>query len=603
MLVAALGLFAYCNTFNVPFHFDDISNIVENVTITDMDYFTSPSKREVLLKHTAFRSRFVGYLSFALNYRMHGLDVMGFHITNLAIHIMNALLLYTLVMLTFRTPRIRESYLIKHSGAIALMSALLFVSHPVQTQAVTYIVQRFASLAVTFYLISLVAYAKSRLSGRKTTCIMYYALSIASAVLAMKTKQTAFTLPVMAALYEFVFFKGRAARRLLGLIPLFLTMPIIPAALIDADTPLGEIMGEADEKTRGFDISRPEYLLTEFRVIISYVRLLLLPVNQNLDYDYPVYGALLEPAVLASFLALVLVLGLGLYLTLRSRNGNEGRLVAFGIFWFFLALSVESSPIPLHVIYEHRVYLPSAGVFFSLSTAAVILFSRLDSRIAQAAFTLLVASIILALSTATLARNGTWGREVSLWEDVVRKSPFKARGYYNLGRGYGSAGKTDRAIEHLINAVELRPDYYEAHINLGVAYEQKGLIDNAIEQYRTALELGRGKMASPELNPDYSDIYAYLGVAYGKKGLINKATDHLRMAIEINPGNARAHLDLGTAYFRDGQAERAIEQYTAALELRPYDPQIHTNLGLVYKKLGRDNKAAEHFLKAKGIIR
>jgi hypothetical protein len=136
-LVAFLGLFAYSNTFEVPFHFDDKIMVIENPTVKNFQYFTDPSKAKDFQSYSGFISRYVGYLSFALNYNLHGLDVTGYHVTNLAIHIVNALLVYLIVLLTFRTPRMKESRAAAGAGYIALFSALLFVSHPVQTQAVS----------------------------------------------------------------------------------------------------------------------------------------------------------------------------------------------------------------------------------------------------------------------------------------------------------------------------------------------------------------------------------------------------------------------------------------------------------------------------------
>jgi hypothetical protein len=271
-----------------------------------MDYFQDTSKAEGMFLYDLLKTRYIGYLSFALNYRLGGLDVEGYHIVNIAIHIINALLLYLLVLLTFRTPRMQGSYLEKHSGAVALMSALLFVCHPVQTQAVTYISQRFASMAAMFYLGSVVAWAASRLSGKKTSRIALYVISILSAVLAMKTKETAFTLPLAVAMYEFMFFKRRK-RRIVMLIPLLLTMLIIPLGLMNTGASPGEMMDSVSEAARapGSELSRSQYLLTQFTVIPRYVYLIFFPINQNLDYDWPVYDSFLEPGVFLSFMFLV----------------------------------------------------------------------------------------------------------------------------------------------------------------------------------------------------------------------------------------------------------------------------------------------------------
>jgi hypothetical protein len=184
VLIAAVALLAYSNTFNASFHFDDNINIVETPIIKDAGYFFAPSKAAGFSKYAAFIRRYVGYLTFALNYNLHGLDVTGYHVTNLAIHIVNAFLVYLIVLLTFRTPRMKDSRAAAGAGYIALLSALLFVSHPVQTQAVTYIIQRFASLAACFYLASLTCYITARLSAKSTPRLSFYVLSFLFAVLA-----------------------------------------------------------------------------------------------------------------------------------------------------------------------------------------------------------------------------------------------------------------------------------------------------------------------------------------------------------------------------------------------------------------------------------
>jgi hypothetical protein len=169
LLIVTLSLIAYSNTFSVPFHFDDKSVIVENPAIKDLQYFSSPSKVKAFTEHFGyhtFRSRYIGYLTFALNYSIHGLDTTGYHIVNLVIHVCTSLLVYLLVHLTFKTSFLLTSKLRDYSQQIALFAALLFACHPVQTEAVTYIWQRVASLATMFYLLSLTAPATRSVRSR-----------------------------------------------------------------------------------------------------------------------------------------------------------------------------------------------------------------------------------------------------------------------------------------------------------------------------------------------------------------------------------------------------------------------------------------------------
>ncbi|MBI4824287.1 MAG: hypothetical protein HY805_08690 [Nitrospirae bacterium] len=325
--------------------------------------------------------------------------------------------MYFLVVLTFRTPFLSLRGTGSRSNLIALFSSLLFVSHPIQTEAVTYIFQRLASLCAFFYLLSLVFYIKWRLgvkekspspviargdspeaiSGIATpsarndrgeidkkiiTALLLYLGSLLSAILAMKTKENAFTLPVVIMLYEFFFFKGSLGKRILYLIPFLLTMLIIPFSLIGIDKPVGEIISGVEPATRGYgEISRQDYLFTQFRVITTYIRLLFLPINQNIGYDYPVYHSFFEVQVFLSFLFLLSIFGFAVYLYVRSKSSPISRLIAFGVFWFFITLSVESSIIPLPMwINEYRVYLPSVGALVAVTSSIFILVEKIKNR-------------------------------------------------------------------------------------------------------------------------------------------------------------------------------------------------------------------------------
>lgn len=620
-LIAVLGILIYSNTFNAPFQWDEGEFITENAIVKDLAFFLEPSKANGLEFYTALEGRYIGFLTFALDYKLHGLDATGYHIVNLAIHILNALLFYSLVILTFRTPFMRKSSLAAHFRYIALLASLLFVSHPIQTEAVTYVFQRLASLMAFFYLLSLTAYIKARLSNRNVSKYAFYVLSLVSALLAMKTKENAFTLPFVIAIYEFLFFAGPKRFRILYLIPLLLTLLIVPLALIDMDKPVGEIIGGISPATRGNqEISRADYLFTQFRVVVTYIRLLFLPVNQNLVYDYPVFHSFFNPQVFLSFLFLSSIFSLGIYLLYRSKSRPDLRVSAFGVFWFFITLSVESSIIPIQmVICEYRVYLPSVGFFAALSTVISLIFHRWRrSRIPVFVGMFLIIAI---LSYATYARNTVWGSRISLWEDVVRKSPWKAEAHNNLGNAYTSKGLTDKAVEHYRTALILQPDDAVAYNNLGSAYAAKGMTDKAIEYFQTAIRLtpdyalayynlgliyknyGNGShekaiehyQAAVRLKPDYAEAYYNLGLAYQANGLFDKAVEQYQIAIRLKPDFAPAYADLGVAHYSKGSTDKAIEYYLTALKLKPDIATAHYNLGTAYGSKGMTDKAIEHF--------
>jgi tetratricopeptide (TPR) repeat protein len=587
----------------VPFQYDDKPVIVNNPIVKDLNYFIEPSKASDFKGHfeyKKFRNRYIGYLTFALNYKFHGLDVTGYHIVNLLIHIINSLIVYFFLFLTFQTPYMRKSRVRDYAGYISFFSALLFAVHPIQTEAVTYIWQRVTALTAMFYLLSLTAYIKARIGSHKTELHVkesgrwtrkqgfYYVTAVIFAVLAMKTKEIAFTLPITIALYEIIFLEGSLRKRVLYLAPLFLTMILIPISHIDLDKPIDEFMGSVSEATRDkSELSRLDYLLTEYRVIITYLRLVFVPVNQNLGYDYPLYSSFFDHRVFLSFLFLLLIFGLGIFLLCRYRKKvAHTRLIAFGIFWFFITLSVESSIIPIRgVIFEYRMYLPSIGIFASVVTIIFSGASKIKERWKMTVVTTVLFLFIVSvlLSMTTYARNKVWKSEISLWSDVVSKSPESIDARYSLGNAYRDAGFYHKAITEYKIVADKSPDN-GIYNNLGLAYQATGLINKAVEYYTLATEV----------NPE--DALAYSNIAYihFSSGQYDKAIDLYKLAIKINPNIFGIHANLGSVYWSNNLLDEAIKEYETAIRLSPYSSYLHLNLGNIYRSKGQVNKAAQH---------
>lgn len=625
LFIIFLGLLVYSNTLHVPFVFDDIPNITGNLLIQNPSLFADPLRycsqvppgTEAAVACGTYKSRFVGYLTLAVNHRLHGLDVMGYHLTNIGIHIINGLLVYFLVLLTFRTPRLQgqgDAF----GPSVALFTALFFVCHPVQTQAVTYIVQRFASLATLFYLLSLVLYVKARL--RQTTnggagffsasALTFYFLSLVSAVCAMKTKEMAFTLPLVISLYELMFFEGKALKRILFLLPPLLTMLIIPLSLVGLHRPLGEVIGDVSEATRvQTEMSRWDYLFTQFRVIVTYIRLIFVPVGQNLDYDYPVYHSFFDPSVSFSFLFLLSIFGLGVYCLYRSRITHHAlRLTAFGIFWFFITLSVESSIIPIQdVIFEHRLYLPSVGAFLAITTAVFLAGEKLKTRgqAAWKAIPVALSLIIVFLAGAAYARNRVWQDDVTLWSDVTAKSPNNARAYNNLGIGYQKRNEMGKAMEMYEKATTLIPPFIDSYYNLGfvhfffsrydkgyynlgIYYFKKGHYEEALRNYTKAIGA----------NQNFGEVYNSRGIVYAAMGRYDDALSDYTRAMSIDPKSAGPHNNRGVLYAGKGLYREALEDLDTAIDLDPNYADAYYNRGVVLARSARIDRASSDFRKA-----
>lgn len=568
LIIILLGLIAYSNTFNAPFVFDDISSITENPAIKKLDSFWPPSG-----------VRWFGHLTFAINYRLGGLSPIGYHTVNLAIHMLNAFLVYRLVELTLRTPFVISTN--KGHGynfsLVAFFSSLLFLCHPIQTQAVTYIVQRFTSLATLFYLLSLVTYIQFRFyalleSQKMRTAAKKYmmlGLSLVSAILAMKTKEIAFTLPALLVIYEFMFFEGKIKKKILYLIPFIPTMLIIPLTLTRASGPLAMKNGIYETIANVAEtqsISRLDYLYTQFRVIMTYIRLLLFPVNQNLDYDYPIYNSFFKPDVLLPFIFLLSVLSVAICLYRLSQKTTTKdrlwfRLISFGIFWFFITLSVESSIIPIRdVIFEHRVYLPSVGFFIVLSSAIGLGVARWGNRVANAykILTFIMVAVVVSFSVATYARNSVWQEEISLWEDASRKAPGKIRPLNNLGIVYFEKGDLERAIAVYERALSIDPCHTTLY-NVSTVYREMGLLNESVAALKDAISLNRWN----------SKYYVNLGNTLSLIGKDNEAIESYKSALSVNQDDAKANYNLAATLEKIGKLEAAAQSYEKALEIQP----------------------------------
>jgi tetratricopeptide (TPR) repeat protein len=566
-IILLAGVAAYSDSLNCSFHFDDETSIIYNQSIRN------PWDWKAIWTSTP--TRFVTYWTFALNRSIGGLDVLGYHLVNLALHLGTALLVWWLAFLTFRTPSIKNTPLARHSKEIALFAGLLFAVHPIQTQAVTYIAQRAASLATLFYTATLLLYCRARLAdqGREGSLRPFwlYAGAGCTAIIGFLTKEIIVTLPFAVLLYEFSFFRsgGRIRWKFLG--GIFLLFAAVLGSLVAKGLiPLADTEG----------ISRVAYLMTEFKVVLIYIKLLILPIGQNLDYDVAISSSFFESSTIIGFLAIVALVLIGLKLF------KDHRVLAFGVFWFLLTLVPESSVFPIRdVIYEHRLYLPMVGCSMLLAALPFSLQRWISARFA---FSLLLL-VVVGFGYLTFERNKVWKDDWTLWNDVIRKSPNKARGYNNRGRAFLDAGAVDRALADFDVALALDPQHGPAYNNRGNAFLLLGQYDKAIEDYDKALEAGVTNTA------ELAQVYYNLGLAYRNKGENDLALQDLNKALSYDPYHAEAYYNRAIVRTARGDYQGALEDYTRTLALTPMNANALNNRGVVYKMLGEYPKAIEDF--------
>lgn len=532
--LAVIGFIVYINSLKGPFVLDDLVYIVENQRITSLANFVAP-----------YGARYVADLSFALNYAASGLTPFDFRLTNIIIHIVNACLVFTLVKAVLSAPALASSNGTVEGGIswkIPALTAFIFLLHPVNTQAVSYIAQRYTSLSALLYLCAVIFYLKSRASVRTNGAVFHYLGSIAMTVLAMKTKESAFTIPVTLALIDLAFYEDKAKNRVYRLIPFFMTLFLIPAELFMPGLFAGSSNHGSTELMHRLKIkdittlSPYQYLITQFRVAVTYLRLLVYPAGLRFDYGLTPYKSMLDSRVLSSLIFVLFIVASAVYMFARttcSRN-TCGVIISCGVFWFFITLSVESSVIPIKdVIFEHRLYLPGAGLMASFSASVFYLSGKAKKAcgsVISYAAAVFIGAILITLGFTTYSRNEVWSNDLLLYRDEVAKGPGQASPHNYLGLAYYRRGMFDDAAAEFRRAVSIDPAFAAAHKNLALGLAAKNDIDGAIAEF-TIVE---------KLVPDYAGSYYNIGLLYLKKGAGAAAAQAFREALRLDPSLADA---------------------------------------------------------------
>ena len=573
-LLALLVALAYANTFQAEWHYDDRPNIVEN------DYVRIPSLAPASLWRAMVQdrgqARFFSNLTFALNYYFNGEEVRGYHLVNLLFHFFSALAVFGLLRLTFR----RANWAEDRRESAALVAAAVWAVHPIQTQAVTYLVQRQAVMASAFMLLTLLAYVAGRESSPPKKNLLYL-LAGMSFVLALGSKEIALATPLLVLLYEiyfsqnfsFAFLRRHPIALALALLALagFLFMFVWPGAL-----------AKLLQGYQAYPFTLSQRLLTEPRVLFQYLALILLPWPSRLsvEHDPAISTSLFSPwTTLPAILTWIVLLALGL------RYARRSPLLSFALLWFLATLFLESSFIPLDLMFEHRLYLPSLAVIAPLIAGLVLYTPRRRATLFS------LGLLVLVLLVSTLARNRVWQTDQGLWRDCVRKTPFQASSFNNLGGFYDRKGQLERAITYYHHAIRLNPQYAMAYFNLGASLQKMGQPDQALAAYSRSVAL----------NPYLVLAYYNRGNLYFRQGRFDLAVSDYSRAVAANPNYAWAYSNRGTAYMNLGQYQRAVADYSQALVITPNDPGDYFNRGNAYHQLGQEDRAQADFEKARAL--
>jgi protein O-mannosyl-transferase len=526
LIVAGVLLFGA--SLNDPFHFDD-------TLITSDSNVTNPARWAHFFN--PFHLRQFTFFTFYLNHLAGGLNPAGFHAVNVAIHIANAVLLF------FLLKRFFEPW-------IAAAAASIFLAHPIQTEAVLYIYQRSALLACFFSLLALIALAEKR-TGWAVLAFFF----------AFESKESALAVPLVVALFaavkpwkEFAATDDQAERRL-RLISVIASVSIIVLLGIFALALLVE------DKTVGINapVNSLRYLLTETRVLYTYLRLLVFPYPQSLEYEFGNAGGVLS------------VLGIILMLMAAWR----WRL--FSVLAFFVLLAPTSSIIPsADAAFEHRLYLPMLAV----SLFAAYFAAKIPRR------TWVVAAVLCILAVLTVRRGTVWSSDAALWEDAATHAPGKARVWFNLGGAYMGTDR-DKAASAFLHALELQPHFPQALYDLGVIEQDKKNWSAALAYYQRAL----GQ------DPHYWPATNNIGNTLFLMGERTRSLEYFERTLRLNPDYWPAQYNIAIVHFMSGRYTDAVPKLSIVLDWRPGFRDARYLLATTFTRIGRGSEANEQWKK------
>lgn len=545
--IVVFGFIAYCNSFSGPFIFDDIFNITQNPNVRSL-WPLSKTMSAPLGLRVAISGRPILCLTLAINYAFGKYSVWGYHLFNLLIHVLCGLTLYGVLCRTFLSKRL-EGRFASHALVLAWITAAFWIVHPIQTGAVTYIIQRGESLMGLFYLLTL--YAAIR-SGQSERPVSWWIIAILCCALGMGTKEVMITAPVVVLLYDRTFIAGDFKEAFRKRWPLYLglTATWIIVAMLLIKGPQGRFVGFS------MGVSALDYALTQSMVIIHYIFLGLWPAKLCFDYSWPVLQDWKE--ALPSIVLILFMVAVTIYGFLRNRTWSF-----LGI-WFFGILSVTSSFVPMsELAFEYRMYLPVLSLILTIVTGAYLVISQLKNRLKMYSWYAYTAVIVIGIvvvglmSWRTILRNRDYRSEIAIWSTVVKQRPNNFRAHVYMGTELRKNGDLDTAIDHYRRAIDIKPDEAGTYSNLGITLAAKGKLDEAIQCYQQALEL----------SPDNAPAHNNLAMAYQRQGRMDEVIFHQREVVRITPYLAGAHNNLGITLLIKGNLDEALEHFKEALRI------------------------------------
>ena len=556
IIIPILGFIVYANSLQSDFIWDDINLIRNNKFIKDwknpVDIFTEDIGEGTDSPYYFYRP--LQILTYRIDYSLWGSETFGFHLTNTILHILMALCIYWLLLLLF------------NDRLLALFTSILYIVHPVHTEAIAYLSGRTDPLGGCFLLLSFIFYIKYHELKKKS----YFAIMAISYVIALLSRENSLILPLLLLCYHYPF------KKRIKIIP-YLTIWLITAAYIVIRVTILSHIVAVLEKDAAFTLI--ERLPGTFNAIINYVRLLILPYDLHMEYGIVRFSFLNIKTIAGIIVTIALIIS-----ALKSRKRYP--LLSFALLWFFITLLLVLNIYPINAyMAEHWLYLPAIGFFLLLAKGLCDLY-RKDKLRKTAIF--LLAIITIGLSYLTIEQNKVWTDSFTFFDYTVKYAPTSWRVYEHLGNAFSIDDNHDEAIDAYTRAVYFNPDHIDGYYNIANELKKAGKYNDAVAFYKMAIDK----------DPEQADAYINLANTYLRFGNAPLAIEMYQKALNIDSENADTYFNLGNAYIAIHDTEKAIINYNKTLQFDPTYTDAYNNLGNTYKLKGDLNKATTQYKKA-----
>jgi Tfp pilus assembly protein PilF len=591
--LSLLILSIYSNSFDCSWHFDDEPNITDNPNLHLKEITWQNLKRALYAdrNNPTVPYRPVACLTLALNHYFGGLNVFGYHLVNVFIHLLSSVFLFLFIYHTLNLPSLRAKYA-PQSYFIALLATTLWAINPMQSQAVNYIVQRMASMAGMFYIMSMYFYLRARTSSTNPRRILLFISCFISFLMALGSKENAAMLPLIIFLYEILIFQQitKQSFRKYGLLFLVFVAAILVLGFAYIYIKGGNVFSFLNGyRNRPFTLA--QRLLTEPRILVFYITLLLYPVPNRLSIAHSIHisTSLIDP--IWTFLSILFILGaIGYSVYLAKRQP----LFSFCILFFILNHVIESTIFPLELIFEHRNYIPSMLFFLPIAIGFASLLELYEKkRVMKCIISAFIVLFIIGLGNSTFMRNFAWKNDKTLWMGAVEKAPDLFRPHHNLGRYYHDHGLRKEAILEYQTALE-KPasdrldENFVTYYNLGKIYGDLRDFEKALSYYYKALSI----------DSQFPHIYNDIAGVFDRRGNYELAYKYLVKAFNLYPHSNVTNYNLALCYLRKGQPDTAIYHLKRISDDKTFGEMVPLYFGIALKQKGHLGRAVIYFEKA-----